>query len=135
MEQSYYKGVLMNRDDLEKILPAKKNEEKMKIAHGDHRAYWYNIGRQDCIDALLKAEVGVVPSEDELINKLKSLLLTAKPMDRKPTIAELEKILNSEEGQSIAMLPNGEIAVMNPKITIRELATALRALMLSGVEK
>ena len=30
-------------------------------------------------------------------------------MDRKPTIQELEKLLNSEEDKPIQILPNGEI--------------------------
>lgn len=34
-------------------------------------------------------------------------------MDRKPTIQELEKLLNSEEDTPVQILPNGEIVGAN----------------------
>jgi len=36
-------------------------------------------------------------------------LVGGKPMDGKPTIQELERLLNSEEDTPIQILPNGEI--------------------------
>jgi hypothetical protein len=39
-------------------------------------------------------------------------------MDRKPTIQELETLLNSEEDTPIQILPNGEIRPANPTSTV-----------------
>lgn len=54
----------MNRDRLEKILPSEKIIEngprEQALARG------YNLARKDCLSALLKSEVGVVPSESEM---------------------------------------------------------------------
>lgn len=66
-------------------------------------------------------------NEKELIKFLKEFLLTPKPLDKRPTIAELEKILNSEDGGSLALLPNGEVACLNPKISIEGVARAILA--------
>lgn len=63
--------------------------------------------------------------EKEVIAYLKELLLTPKKLEQKPTIAELENILNSEEGRSLAMLPNGEIACINPKVSIEGIGRAI----------
>src|SRR6266481_3418169 len=38
-----------------------------------------------------------------------SVVVKREPMEKKPTIQELEKILNSEETTPIQILPNGEI--------------------------
>lgn len=40
-------------------------------------------------------------------------------------IDELEKLLNSEEGQSLGMLPDGEISCMRPKINMGQIADAI----------
>jgi len=47
-------------------------------------------------------------------------------MKKKPTITELEKLLNSEEDQAITILPNGQIKRSkkskkgNPLVTFKE---------------
>lgn len=70
---------------------------------------------------------GLALDEEAVIEFLKELLLKPKPLNNKPTIAELEQILNGPEGHSLAMLPNGEIAMVNPKISIEGIGRALAA--------
>lgn len=69
---------------------------------------------------------------NKIIDLLKRVLLTPKVLDKKPTIAELEKILNSDEGANIAILPNSEIAVMNPSISIEKLAQEIAIAIENG---
>lgn len=69
----------------------------------------------------------VVLDEKALIEMLKSLLLTPKKLDKKPTIAELEKILNSDEVSSLTMAENGEIFCARPKFSIESIAKEICA--------
>ena len=64
-------------------------------------------------------------SKKDIISILKKLLLTPRILDKRPSIEELNKILNSDEGTSLAILPNGEIACLNPKVDIEAIATAI----------
>lgn len=67
----------------------------------------------------------VTLDREKLVFYLKDLLLTPKKIDPKPTIAELEKILNSSEGQSLMMMPNGEIGMVRPSFSLEKIADAI----------
>lgn len=64
----------MNRERLEKIIPAKQvvipNPSMFINTHEDY-VEGYNQAREDCLSALLKAEVGAVPSVEEIKDILK----------------------------------------------------------------
>lgn len=49
----------MTRSELEKIIPEESDQDN-DFARG------WNIYRSTCLDALVKAEIGVVPSKEEL---------------------------------------------------------------------
>ena len=50
----------------------------------------------------------------------------SKKLGRKPTIEDLEKILNSEENIPIEILPNGEIKVFKRKKKVSRVPLTLR---------
>ena len=66
-------------------------------------------------------------SLDVITDVLKELLLTPKPVEGKPTIAELQKMLDDPATSSIGVLPDGSIACLRPEISLKELASAIHA--------
>ena len=55
----------MNKTILD-LLPKKFDAAKSVRRHGDNRAFWYNQAIDDCIAALGKVELAIVPSVQEL---------------------------------------------------------------------
>lgn len=90
-------------------------------------ADWSNYYEMNTAISLM-SERSIGLNREKLISLIKELLLTPKSLDRpKPTIAELEKILNAPAGESLAILPNGEIATVRPQFSIEKLADAIIA--------
>ena len=99
--------------------PTFANEHDLQF---DNEKRWYN-------KALSAADLEVEVDEKEIVKLMKELLLTPKKFDKKPTIAELEKILNSDGDSSVGILPDGEVAMLRPKITIESVAKAIAQAM------
>lgn len=110
--------------DILNALVEKKKDNHHNMGCGCPACYATAVNNHT-IDQQGLVEIGL--NRERLISILKELLLTPKKLEQKPTIAELEKLLNSESVNSWLMDENGEILEMRPKYSIKSLADAIIA--------
>lgn len=109
---------------IEGLMIEKVNEDQKYRAEIGEFNMGRKIGYNKAIDLQGSKQTGL--NRERLIELIKKLLLNPKKVDRpKPTIAELEKLLNSEEINSWRLDTNGELMEMRPSYSIGTLADAI----------
>lgn len=81
---------------------------------------------ENCGVESLRAQPAIEGLRPLLVAEIMKLVSPAPiPMERKPTIAEIEKILNSDNPQKIGLAPDGSATIEAPSHTVGDIADAV----------